>query len=68
MSRWLTGDKEGAVSDNQRLIGMVSAYANFDAVTKSDWPDAIKQPLLEVLAETLKRHPELVPKKEKDDK
>ena len=68
VSRWLTGDKDGAVADYQRLIGMVSAYANVDAVTETDWPDAIKQPMLELLAETLKRHPELVPKQEKEDK
>lgn len=66
VSHWLTGGKDAAVADYQRLIGQVSGYVNVDAVTKSDWPDAIKQPLLEVLAETLNRHPELTLKPEKD--
>ena len=68
VSRWLTGDKDGAVADYQRLIDMQHEYTDvdyldIDSVTESGWDDAIKEPLLKVLAETLKRHPDLVPKK-----
>ncbi len=77
VSRWLTGDKDGAVAEYLHLIGVPdvvgfpefeTGYNDADVMAKSNWPDAIKQPLLEVLAETLKRHPELRPKKEKKAK
>lgn len=65
VTRWLTGDKDGAVAECQRLIGKESDYADLALVPHIYFPDAIKVPLLEVLTETLKRHPELVPKEEK---
>ena len=68
MSRWLTGDKDGAIADYQRLIGRVSGYADIEAVTKSNREDFIKNPLLELLAETLKRHPELKPNGQQEHK
>jgi tetratricopeptide (TPR) repeat protein len=62
VSRWLTGDKDGAVADYERAIRLAPSLANADAIQRSAYADVERTPLLEVLAETLKRHPELAPK------
>ena len=65
ITRWITGDKSGAVADYQRLMetGRASKkpedWADPATVQKKGWPEAKKKPLLETLAETLRQHPEL---------
>ena len=62
VARWQTGDKEGAVREYQRVIAANAAYADAAKIKASDYTGIEKNLMLTVLAETLHRHPELVPK------
>ena len=62
VSHWLTKDNTGAVAAYKLLIPSNAAYADKKWVSALDWSDAEKIPLLAALAETLRLHPELVPK------
>jgi tetratricopeptide (TPR) repeat protein len=61
VSRLLTGDQEGAVLDLKRVLTLKPLYADGKAFVAA-WTSAESRPMLELLAETLKRHPELAPR------
>ena len=61
-TRWLTGDKAGAMAACQQLIAAQTAYADQQWVGCLPWIDAEKVPLIAAIAETLREHPELAPK------
>jgi tetratricopeptide (TPR) repeat protein len=61
-SRWLSGDKDGAVADYQRLIAHDARFADADFVAKLSWRENDKRLMAAILRETLKHHPNLKPK------
>ena len=62
VSRWLTGDKQGAISTYQRLISLDASFSGVDFIGQLTWGEFRTRVLAIILGETLRRHPELKPK------
>jgi WD40 repeat protein len=60
-ANWTAGAKEKAITTYIRLINIDKAWADSNEMSQLKWPEAEKQPVAKLLAETLRQHPELKP-------
>lgn len=58
-ARWAAGRRDGAIATFRDLIAAAPGWAEPKHIYQQEWPEAETKPLLEVQAETLRRHPEL---------
>jgi len=63
ISRWLTGDKDGAVREYEKLLALKNEpwWGDSEKLSKTAFPPVEMTPLKELIAETLKRRAEMPP-------